>query len=131
MPKGTVTINFGAFPGNTEAVAQVTGQGSILAGSLAEAMIIPVATSDHSTDEHIMASAIIDVQVGAVIAGTGFPIHAFVRDRSAPLRPQGEGRVMTASATAGQNAMTQGSVGSVGGEAQRVHGQFTLGWVWD
>jgi len=52
MATGTTTIDFGAFPGATDATVAVTGQAAIVAGSLVEAWIRPVATADHTADEH-------------------------------------------------------------------------------
>ena len=72
--QGSATIDFGAFPGKTDASVAVTGQTSILSGSLVEAWVSPVATSDHSADEHVFES--MRVIAGNVVAGTGFTIYA-------------------------------------------------------
>jgi hypothetical protein len=72
MPQGTTTLDFGAFPGKTDASITVTGQALILAGSLVEAWVFPAATSDHSVDEHIVEQ--LQVVANTVVAGTGFTI---------------------------------------------------------
>lgn len=76
--QGTATINFGAFPGSTDTSVAVTGQTSILSGSLVEAWILPAATADHSVDEHLVEP--ITVIAGNVVAGTGFTIYANTRE---------------------------------------------------
>ena len=74
MPaQGTATLDFGAFPGASDATVVVTGQAGIGAGSLVEAWLIPVATADHSADEHLVET--LKVQAGSIVAGTGFTIR--------------------------------------------------------
>lgn len=73
MAMGTATLDFGAFPGKTDATVVITGQGSILAGSAVEAYIAPAATVEHSADEHWVEQ--IKVMAGSVVAGTGFTIY--------------------------------------------------------
>lgn len=83
--QGTTTINFGAFPGGPVASATVTGQGSILAGSLVEAWLYPVATSDHTVDEHLVDGPSITVLAANVVAGTGFSIFGMTEQGMTPL----------------------------------------------
>jgi hypothetical protein len=71
--QGTATLDFGAFPGASDASVAVTGQTAILAGSLAEAWLLPADTADHLADEHRLES--LDIAAGAVVAGTGFTIY--------------------------------------------------------
>jgi hypothetical protein len=85
--QGTATLDFGAFPGATDATVAVTGQGSILAGSLAEAWIVPAATADHSIDEHVVEE--LEVHARDVVAGTGFTIHGVSR-ANGDTRPYGQ-----------------------------------------
>lgn len=73
MPKGTTTIDFGAFPGKCDTSAAVTGQAAIVAESLVEAWLRPVATADHSADEHMVEA--LKVVAGNISAGTGFTIY--------------------------------------------------------
>ena len=70
---GTATLDFGAFPGATDASVAVTGQASIIAGSLVGAWVRPVATTDHSIDEHMVES--LSVVARDIVAGTGFSIY--------------------------------------------------------
>jgi hypothetical protein len=69
---GTATLDFGAFPGKTDATVAVTGQTGIVAGSLVGAWIRPVATADHSIDEHRVEA--LEVTADTIVAGTGFTI---------------------------------------------------------
>jgi hypothetical protein len=74
MVSGTEEIDFGEFPGAPEAGSTVFGQPSITITSLIRVWIHPVATADHSADEHNIES--IKVFVGHVIAGGGFTFYA-------------------------------------------------------
>lgn len=85
MATGTVELDFGAFPGKTDVTVDVTGQGAIASGSLVEAWIRPVATADHTADEHWVEA--LTVIAGNIVAGTGFTIYGRVRHDAS----QGEG----------------------------------------
>lgn len=130
--QGTATVDFGAFPGSAHASVAITGQASILAGSLVEAWILPAATADHSSDEHLVEK--IRVVAGDIIAGTGFTIHAVsTNELSEPLMPPGVGRKHVTNASAGQNTYSPGdTIGrSVGGKMPMVYGQWSVAWVWN
>lgn len=99
--QGTTILDFGAFPGQSDASIAVTGQASIVAGSLAEAWIRPEATADHSTDEHMLET--LKVCAGNIVAGTGFTIYGF-----------------------NSNPMNEPS-----GTGTRLSGQFTIAWAWN
>jgi len=74
---GTATIDFGAFPGTSSASVAVTGQGSILGTSKAEAWIMADdTTSDHTANDHRNAELFISLTCGTPVAATGFTIHA-------------------------------------------------------
>lgn len=77
---GQTTLDFGAFPGATDASVAVTGQASILAGSLVEAWLRLEATATHSADEHLVEN--LDVRAGNIVAGTGFTIYGITRDQT-------------------------------------------------
>lgn len=72
--QGTAVVDFGAFPGSSDTSLVITGQTSISGSSLVEAWIVPVATVDHSADEHLIET--IKVVAGEVVAGVGFTIRA-------------------------------------------------------
>jgi hypothetical protein len=73
MPTGTALLDFGAFPGASDASVAVTGQTGILSTSLVEAWILPATTTDHSADEHRVET--LTVMAGNIVAGTGFTIY--------------------------------------------------------
>lgn len=75
--QNTALLDFGAFPGKSDASLDITGQASILAGSLVEAWILPAATVDHSADEHLVEQ--LEVYAGNIIAGTGFTIYGIAK----------------------------------------------------
>jgi hypothetical protein len=75
--QGTVTLDFGAAPGVSDATVAVTGQTGILAGSLVEAWILPAATTDHSADEHLVEN--LRVFAGNIVAGTGFTVYGNIQ----------------------------------------------------
>lgn len=100
MATGTTTLDFGAFPGSTDDAVVVTGQAGISSTSPVEAWVIPVATADHSVDEHLVET--IKVFAGNVVAGTGFTIYG-VSDQQLQ-DPNGYTPMLT--------------------------GQFSVGWVW-
>jgi hypothetical protein len=120
---GTAEIDFGAFPGSTHATVAITGQTSIVAGSIVHAWIRPSTTTDHSSDEHIMAP--LDIIAADIVAGTGFTVHGVVRERAEPLEFGGIAKFRSAAATVyGYTAP------SVGGRAHRLHGRFAIAWRW-
>ncbi len=100
ITQGTATINFGAFPGASDTSVAVTGQTGIVADSLVRAWIRPVATADHSADEHWVET--LDVMAGNIVAGTGFTIYG--KNTSTVFDPKGGGT--------------------------RLYGQFNVNWQW-
>lgn len=126
---GTTTVDFGAFPGKSDASIGVTGQAAIVAGSKVNAWLRLEATADHSADEHMVES--LRVLAGNIVAGTGFTIYA--RNDSELNEPLGwadPAHVHVASSTVGQN--TAYAVGNPwrGGQGTRIYGQWTLQWQW-
>ena len=78
--QGTATLNFGAFPGTTDTTVTVTGQGSIVAGSLVEAWIRLETTAEHSADEHWVEE--LEISAGNIVAATGFTIYGITRSKT-------------------------------------------------
>lgn len=76
----TALLDFGAFPGASDASLTITGQTGILAGSLVQAWITPVATADHSADEHLASPP--RIYAGNISAGTGFTIYGVTPDNT-------------------------------------------------
>jgi hypothetical protein len=122
---GTTTVDFGAFPGKSDTSVAVS-QPSILGGSLVEAWLYPVATADHSADEHLVET--IRVIAGNVSAGVGFTIYAMNTSQlNEPLALANAAGGFRSAATT-----VSGTSGpSVGGIGTRIYGQFTVSWVWN
>jgi len=76
---GTATLDFGSFPGSTDATVTITGITRIAAGSLVEVWLWPGSgTSDHTDDEHKAVN--MRVKASDVVAGTGFTIFGMTTD---------------------------------------------------
>lgn len=69
---GTDVLDFGAFPGASEA-GKFIFAGGVTGTSNIDCWIRPVATADHSSDEHIHEN--IEIRLGLVTAGVGFVIN--------------------------------------------------------
>lgn len=123
--QGTTTLDFGAFPGKSDTSVAVTGQATIVAGSLCEAWLFPVATADHTADEHMIET--IRVIAGNVVAGTGFTIYGFNTSQvNEPLIPQPIAKFRPAA-----TSVFGYSAPSVGGIGLRIYGLWTVAWVWN
>lgn len=80
--QGTATIDFGSFPGTSEASIAVTGQGTISATSKVEAFIMADDTSGaHTANDHRYASALIGLTCGTPVAATSFTIYGRCLDK--------------------------------------------------
>lgn len=127
---GTATIDFGAFPGSSHATVAVTGQAAIVAGSVVQAWIRPVATADHSADEHMLET--IKVHAADIVAGTGFTINAF---NAGMLNEPGEDprvkdNLSQIAARPGGRGLQDGLTADSGGKGTRIYGQWTIAWSW-
>lgn len=74
--QGTATLDFGT--GDTVASVAVTGQSGISTSNLVEAWILPAATSNNTSDNHIVVG--IDVFANTIVNGTGFTITGICRN---------------------------------------------------
>lgn len=116
--QGTVTLDFGAFPGASDASVTVTGQGGIQTSSLVEAFLLPAATTDHSADEHWVET--IRVMAGNIVGGTGFTVYGINTNQI------------------NENAVDQEALGDAPGfygapqlgRGTRIYGKWNIGWVW-
>ena len=79
---GTATVNFGSFPGTTDATVVVTGQGGIVSTSIIQVQVALAATGEHSADEHLVDPP--QVVAGLIVPGTGFTIYARARENFGP-----------------------------------------------
>lgn len=122
MATGTANIDFGAFPGKSDTSVAVTGQAAIVSGSLVEAWIRPVATADHSADEHMVET--LKVFAGNIVAGTGFTIYGFNTNQINEPVPLQQPRVGP-GATRSDTSITAGGTGT------RLYGLWTTAWAWN
>jgi len=75
---GTATLDFGAFPGGSDASVVITGQLGIVASSVCEAWILPNVSADHSSDEHVVEP--IDICTSDIVFdNVGFTIRGVSR----------------------------------------------------
>jgi hypothetical protein len=109
--QGTTTLNFGVFPGASDASVTVTGQAGIVAGSLVEAWLLPAATADHTADEHNVET--LKVIAGNIIAGTGFTIFGMNTNQI------------------NEPVLFPTARNSSGGIGTRVYGAWNVAWVWN
>ena len=126
---GTAVVDFGAFPGKTDASVTVSGQATIVSGSIIDAWIRAVATADHSADEHMIER--IRVHAATIVPGTGFTIYAFIdSELTEPLALLAETTNNVALDTARPGAVRTQARQSVGGRGHRLYGQFNVQWRW-
>lgn len=112
--QGTALVDFGAFPGVSDAKVVITGQTGILAGSIVEAWIFPADTADHKSDEHMMET--LKVFAGTIVAGTGFTIYA-VNDSQI-------NEISLGWLSSGQN------IDGDSGRGTRIWGKWSVAWRW-
>jgi hypothetical protein len=110
---GSTTINFGAFPGGMDTTAVITGQAGIVGGSLVEAWLVPLATADHTADEHWVET--IAIVAGNIVAGTGFTIYAQSDAQVIPLN----------------QAINCGPDQSPLPPGHRLYGLWSVSWCWN
>jgi hypothetical protein len=126
--QGFTTVDFGAFPGKSDATVTITGQAGILAGSLVEAWIRPVATADHTAGEHVVET--LKAVAHSIVVGVGFDITVMNTSQlNEPLESSGAGQrgniPLLASRSIGY------AVPDRGGEGTRIYGLWTVAWVWN
>lgn len=132
---GTATIDFGAFPGSSDASVVITGQPLIAANSVVQAWIRPEATADHTDTEHMVET--IQVFAGSIVAGTGFTIYAFNYSQvNEPVIPpnvseatyflNGPNNMVIKNITFGK----EGQKNYGGGIGTRIYGQWKVAWRW-
>lgn len=121
---GVTTIDFGAFPGGSDAQVTVSGQTGIVAGSVLQAWIVAQPTADHTADEHRVET--ISVTCGNIVANTSFDIYAQNTSQlNEPVVEAGVDRFRSAAGT------IYGYAGrSIGGQGTRIYGQWTVHWRW-
>lgn len=123
---GTAEVDFGAFPGASDASIAVTGQAGILAGSIVECWLRLADTADHTADEHLVET--IKVAVGNIVAGTGFTIYAVNTNQlNEPVTPSYGTKNSTISGATLPSAI---QTNQRGGRGTRLWGKWSVQWRW-
>jgi hypothetical protein len=128
---GTAELDFGAFPGASDASLAVTGQTGIVSGSIVQAWLRPVATADHTADEHLVET--LRIEAGNIVAGTGFTIYGFNNNQLAEPgveRHNGRSVFFLTATTVNMRLVQSGRVADSGGKATRLYGKWTIAWRW-
>jgi hypothetical protein len=117
MAQGEASIDFGVFPGESDASVTITGQTNILSTSNIEAWIMPKTTADHSADEHMVETIRVFADKSSIVVGTSFVIKGFNTSQlnETPLGWQSSG-----SSRAGGS-----------GQGTRLYGVYNVGWAGD
>lgn len=123
--RGVATVDFGAFPGVSDATTTITGQTGILAGSRVRAWIEATSTADHTSDEHWLES--LCVVAGNIVPSVGFTIYA--RNTGTQSEPVMERWADTRLAGPG-TGINQTRANNGGGKGTLLYGEFTVGWEW-
>lgn len=123
--QGSTTIDFGAFPGKSDAEIDITGQtGFDPMSHQVQVWMRAEDSDDHTADEHLIET----IAVGATnfSAGAGFTVRAWNTSQiNEPLTPQGVNRLRNAL------TMTLGnSSPSNGGKGTRLYGKWNINWKW-
>jgi subtilisin family serine protease len=122
---GIAEVDFGAFPGVSDASVAVTGQAAIDSStSQVQAWLMAKATTDHTADEHRIET--ISVTAGNIVTGTGFTIYAQNTSQlNEPLQIEAPARFRQTAAS------IYGTSGpSIGGIGTRIWGKWTVAWRW-
>ncbi len=131
---GTATLDFGAFPGKSDASVNVIGQPGILGTSVVQAWLRPEATADHTADEHRLET--IRVEVGDIVPGVGFTIYGMnssqMNEPVVGARTPTGVLLPTAAMPAGPRADPGTTRPSTygGGTGTRIYGQWSVQWRW-
>lgn len=77
---GTAVLDFGAFPGVTEASVTVS-DGGVNTDSIITASLAGEATATHTVADHALAASLIGLVVGNIVEGVSFTIYASTPER--------------------------------------------------
>lgn len=128
--QGTATLDFGAFPGASDASVAVASAG-IGSSNLVEAWLFPAATTDHTADEHLVES--LKVVAGSVVAGVGFTVYGVnTSEITEPvIDPQPASSIASNGTAIIVKTAQPGNIAYGGGKGTRIYGKWNIGWVWN
>lgn len=122
---GEAVLDFGAFPGASDAAVVITGQAAITADSTVEAWLRMEATADHTADEHRVES--LAVTAGSIVPGTGFTVYGRNTSEVYP-SPQPLALDRRVGGIAGPASSVPRP--SLAGQGTRISGRWTVTWRW-
>jgi hypothetical protein len=128
---GTATLDFGAFPGGSDASLVITGQAAILSGSFVECWLYPADTADHTADEHLVET--IKVIAGNINPGVGFTIYGVNTSQlNEPIQsvPHDISLFQSSATAITQKVAAAGKLSYLGGKGTRIYGTWSVKWVW-
>jgi hypothetical protein len=118
--QGTATLDFGVFPGSSVTSVDVVATG-VISTSAVEAWIRPVASSDHTVEDHIIVPMRV---VGQYLSDNNLRIYGINTNDVQP--PEERIPVLKKKPlTLRNNAMT------VRAPAPMLVGQYNVWWVWN
>ena len=116
--QGTATLDFGAFPGSSVTSVDVAAAG-IVASSAVEAWIRPVASADHTVEDHIAANMRV---VGQYLSDGNIRIYGVNNNDVMP--PLEDTPASTATGIRNRKIIVRQN-------PPMLVGQFNVFWVWN
>lgn len=124
--QGVATLDFGAFPGASDAFVDVTGQTGYTSSNLVEAWLNPIDTADHLADEHIVETIKV---VAKYLSAGSFRIYGVntnqLNEPLVPYKGLTSGLAGSATQAPGAQEPTRGGIGT------RIYGVWSVAWVWN
>ena len=115
-------IDFGAFPGASDASVTVTGLTGIATTSRVEAYIEPAPSADHSADEHMVETLKLFADQSSIVANTSCVVKAFNTNQlNEPLVPPKTDRFRAVGVG---TQILSSPAPSVGGMGTRIYGKW-------
>ena len=127
---GVSTIDFGAFPGVSD-ISLTVAQASMISTSRVLVALNPIATADHSADEHVVENLL--VFAGNVSAGVGFTIYArngSMLAEPVEMAPGATTFFQATATTVGVKTAQPGKKAYGGGAQPLIYGQWSVVWSW-
>lgn len=122
-------MDFGPFPGASDASVVVTGLTGIATTSRVEAYIEPAPSDDHSADEHMVETIKMHADQSSIVADTSCVVKAFNTNQLNEPLEEIKGRQ---SATTGVLQAAQGNQRQfAGGMGTRLYGKWNGVLVWN
>jgi hypothetical protein len=110
---GIATLDFGAFPGSSFASVSVVGGNAFSSNAHVDAWVAPVATVDHSVDEHQVDPPL----VSAIVSGSNIVINGY---------PSGRDLAVPPGTPFGNTANSQLPIGN---QQLMPYGKWSVGWA--